>query len=41
MFRSISPTLTTTGTLSVSGTSDIKLRTQIVKLGLNYRFNTF
>jgi outer membrane immunogenic protein len=41
MFGSISPTLTTTGTLSVSGTSDIKLRTQIVKLGLNYRFNTF
>jgi outer membrane immunogenic protein len=39
MFPSISPTLTTSGTLSTEGTSDIKLNTHLVKLGLNYRFN--
>jgi outer membrane immunogenic protein len=41
MFPSISPTLSTTGTLSVEGTSDVKLNTQLVKFGLNYRFNSF
>lgn len=40
-FGSITPTLTTTGTLSVAGTSDVKLNTHIVKAGLNYRFNIF
>jgi outer membrane immunogenic protein len=38
MFRAVTPTFTTTGGLGVVGTADVKLSTQIVKLGLNYRF---
>lgn len=37
-FNSVSPSFTTTGSLSVSGSADVKLDTQIVKVGLNYRF---
>lgn len=42
MFGSISPTLATTGGLTTTGTAtDVKLNTQIIKAGLNYRFNTY
>jgi outer membrane immunogenic protein len=41
MFGTIMPTLTTTGTLTVAGTSDVKLNTHIVKAGINYRFGPF
>ena len=41
MFNSISPTFTTTGGLTVTGTGSIKANTQILKAGLNYRFNVF
>lgn len=41
MFPSITPTLTTTGTLTVVGTANVKLNTHIVKAGLNYRFTAF
>lgn len=38
MFPSVTPTFATTGGLTVEGSSSVKLDTQIVKLGLNYRF---
>lgn len=41
MFPSVTPTFTTTGGLAVIGTSSIKARTQLLKAGLNYRFNAF
>lgn len=41
MFPSVTPTFTTTGGLGVAGTSSIKMNTQILKAGLNYRFTTF
>jgi len=37
-FGSVTPSFTTTGTLTVEGSGDVKLDTQIVKVGLNYRF---
>lgn len=38
-FNSVTPSFTTTGTLSVTGGGiDVDLDTQIVKVGLNYRF---
>lgn len=40
-FGGITPTFTTTGGLTVTGTGDLKLNTHIVKAGLNYRFSTF
>lgn len=40
-FPSVTPTLTTTGTLTVEGTTDVKADVQLVKVGLNYRFNAF
>lgn len=41
MFPSVTPSFTTTGTLSVEGSGNVKLNTQVVKLGLNYRFGGF
>jgi outer membrane immunogenic protein len=41
MFNAITPTFTTTGGLAVIGTASIKANTQILKAGLNYRFNVF
>ena len=38
-FGSITELLTATGTLAVTGPVDVKLRTQMIKLGFNYRFN--
>ena len=37
-FKEVSPTFTTAGSLSVEGSANVKLDTQIVKVGLNYRF---
>jgi outer membrane immunogenic protein len=37
-FGSVTPSFTTTGGLGVTGSGDVKLDTQIVKLGVNYRF---
>lgn len=41
MFSGVTPSFATGGGLTVVGTSSISLRTQIVKAGLNYRFNAF
>ena len=41
MISAVTPSFTTGGGLTVVGTSDVKLTTQIVKAGLNYRFNAF
>jgi outer membrane immunogenic protein len=40
-FNGVTPSFTTGGGLSVVGTSSVSLKTQIVKAGLNYRFNAF
>jgi outer membrane immunogenic protein len=37
-FGTVNPTFTTAGGLVVTGSGDVKLDTQLVKLGLNYRF---
>jgi outer membrane immunogenic protein len=41
MFGDATPSFTTSGGLTVAGTGDVNLKTQIVKAGLNYRFNAF
>jgi len=41
MFSGVTPSFATAGGLAVVGTSSVSLRTQIVKAGLNYRFNAF
>ena len=38
MFSSVTPSFATAGGLTVDGSSGVKLNTQVVKLGLNYRF---
>lgn len=37
-FGSVSPTFATAGGLTVEGSGDVKLDTQVIKVGLNYRF---
>jgi outer membrane immunogenic protein len=41
MFGSVTPSFTTTGGLTVTGTGNLELATQIVKAGLNYRFSGY
>ncbi|MCW5689075.1 MAG: porin family protein [Pseudolabrys sp.] len=41
MFSGVTPSFATGGGLTVAGTGDVSLKTQIVKAGLNYRFNAF
>jgi outer membrane immunogenic protein len=38
-FGTVSPSFTTAGGLTVSGSGDVKLDTQVVKAGVNYRFS--